>query len=159
LLEALVTGEPLAIAAPLADASVAHPAFRVNNPNMGSVNAYESAKGRRYRARWRDDAGRQHERRGFATMREAKRYVTSAEAWSTGRTTPLPNEARIAILELATDWLANKEQALKPSSFAPIRNDWRVYVAPRCTARARREYSSPIAAPRFPGESSTEPAT
>ncbi|MFF9564352.1 tyrosine-type recombinase/integrase [Leifsonia sp. NPDC014704] len=98
---------------------------------MGSVSAYESAKGRRFRARWRDEAGRQHERRGFPTMREARAYVTDAETRSGGRSTDLPQEARITIHELAADWLANKEQALKPSSFAPIRTAWRVYVAPR----------------------------
>jgi integrase len=33
--------------------------------------------------------------------------------------------------ELATGWLANKEHALKPSSYSPIRTAWRVYVEPR----------------------------
>ncbi len=102
-----------------------------NNSAMGSVSAYEAARGRRYRARWRDESGRQHERRGFPTMREARAYVVDAEAWSVGRKARLPEEARITILELAADWLANKEQALKPSSSAPIRTAWRVYVAPR----------------------------
>jgi integrase len=43
---------------------------------------------------------------------------------------PTP-EARVTVGELAVDWLANKEQLLKPSSFSPLRIAWRVYVAPR----------------------------
>ncbi|MFJ3490681.1 tyrosine-type recombinase/integrase [Leifsonia aquatica] len=33
--------------------------------------------------------------------------------------------------DLAVEWLENKEQYLKPSSFAPLQTAWRVYVAPR----------------------------
>ncbi|WP_431221394.1 tyrosine-type recombinase/integrase [Leifsonia xyli] len=42
-----------------------------------------------------------------------------------------PSESRITIGELAPIWLANKEQALKPSSYSPLRTAWRVYVEPR----------------------------
>lgn len=98
---------------------------------MGSVNAYESAKGRRYRARWRDPSGQQRERRGFVTKREARLYVASVEVAVFRGSYVSPEEARVTVGELAKDWLANKEQALKPSSFAPIKTAWRVYVAPR----------------------------
>lgn len=98
---------------------------------MGSATAYESAHGRRYRSRWRDASGVQHEKRGFRTKREAQHYATSMEQ-SLFRDTPSsPAEVRITVEELAVDWLANKQQALKPSSFAPLRTAWRVYVAPR----------------------------
>lgn len=98
---------------------------------MGSVSSYESARGRRYRARWRDATGMQRERRGFRTKREAHLYVASVELALFRGTYGLAAEARVTVGELATDWLANKEQALKPSSFAPINTAWRVYVAPR----------------------------
>lgn len=98
---------------------------------MGSVSAYESAKGRRFRARWRDPSGQQRERRGFVTKREARFYVASVEVAVFRGSYVSPEEARVTVGELSKDWLANKEQALKPSSFAPIRTAWRVYVAPR----------------------------
>jgi integrase len=98
---------------------------------VGSATAYESARGRRYRARWRDAAGVQHEKRGFRTKGEAQRYTTTMENTPLHATSSMPYEERITVGELAVDWLANKQQALKPSSFAPLRTAWRVYVAPR----------------------------
>jgi integrase len=98
---------------------------------MGSATAYESARGRRYRARWRDASGIQHEKRGFRTWRDAQRYTKSMETMLHHGAASMPFEARITVEELAIDWLANKQQALKPSSFAPLRTAWRVYVAPR----------------------------
>lgn len=97
---------------------------------MGSVSAYESAAGRRYRARWRDALGHQRERRGFTTKREARLYVASVDI-AVSREKFSPDEASVTVGELSEDWLANKEQALKPSSFAPIKTAWRVYVEPR----------------------------
>jgi len=98
---------------------------------VGSATAYETAHGRRYRARWRDVSGAQHEKRGFRTKRAALSYVTAAEHPSVHPALAIPLERRIAVGKLAEDWLENKRQALKPSSFAPLRTAWRVYVAPR----------------------------
>ena len=41
---------------------------------MGSITPYESAKGRRYRVRYRKPDRTEAEKRGFTTMREAKLY-------------------------------------------------------------------------------------
>jgi integrase len=101
---------------------------------MGSVSAYESAKGRLYRARWRDESGRQREKRGFRTKRGARAYIDEIETTMFGGRSGLPREARITVDELAANWLANKQEALKPSSFAPLMTAWRVYVAPRWAA-------------------------
>jgi integrase len=98
---------------------------------MGSATAYESAHGRRYRARWRDTSGVQHEKRGFGTKRAAQSYITSVERSLFGHVFSMPSEARISVGQLAVDWLENKRQAVKPSSFAPLGTVWRVYVAPR----------------------------
>ena len=45
-----------------------------------------------------------------------------------------PSQARTTVGELAIGWLANKEHALKPSSYSPIRTAWRVYAEPRWSA-------------------------
>ena len=42
---------------------------------MGSITPYESAKGRRYRVRYRKPDRTEAEKRGFTTMREAKLYL------------------------------------------------------------------------------------
>jgi hypothetical protein len=48
--------------------------------------------------------------------------ATSYVSASAGRTT---------VGELGTEWLENKRQALKPSSFYSLDVAWRVHVAPR----------------------------
>ncbi|MGH1525954.1 tyrosine-type recombinase/integrase [Leifsonia sp. L25] len=98
---------------------------------MGSIDAYESAKGRRYRVRWRDPEHQQREKRGFRTKREAELYNATVEVAMMKGTYFEASQSKITVGELAEEWLANKEQALKPSSFSPIRIAWRVYVEPR----------------------------
>jgi integrase len=44
------------------------------------------------------------------------------------------NAGRITVGELAVEWLANKGQSLKPSSFHSLLVSWRVYVGPRWSA-------------------------
>lgn len=101
---------------------------------MGSIDAYESAKGRRYRVRWRDPEHQQREKRGFRTKREAELYNATVEVAMMKGTYFEASQSKITVGELAAEWLANKEQALKPSSFSPIRIAWRVYVEPRWAA-------------------------
>ncbi|WP_431277873.1 tyrosine-type recombinase/integrase [Leifsonia poae] len=103
---------------------------------MGSIDAYESAKGRRYRVRWRDPERQQREKRGFRTKREAEQYAATVEVAMMRGTYFEASQSRVTVGELATEWLANKEQALKPSSFSPIRIAWRVYVEPRWSGTA-----------------------
>ncbi|MGJ4844847.1 tyrosine-type recombinase/integrase [Leifsonia sp. Le1] len=98
---------------------------------MGSATGYQSAHGRRFRARWRDASGVQHEKRGFRTKRAALSYVDSVEPTLLGQTFSLPSGARAPVGQLAIEWIENKREALKPSSFAPMHTAWRVYVAPR----------------------------
>lgn len=44
---------------------------------MGFIGAYESAKGRRYRARYTKPDGTPTEKRGFATKREAELFLST----------------------------------------------------------------------------------
>ena len=43
---------------------------------MGTITAYETAKGRRYRVRYRKPDRTETQKRGFTTMREAKLYLS-----------------------------------------------------------------------------------
>lgn len=98
---------------------------------MGSVAAYETASGRRYRVRYRKPDHSQTDKRGFRTKREAELFLATVELSKAHGSYLDPVEARITVGELGAEWLANKEQALKPSSFSPLSTAWRVYVAPR----------------------------
>lgn len=46
---------------------------------MGSVEAYETARGRRYRVRYRRPDRTQTTKRGFTTKREADNYLATVE--------------------------------------------------------------------------------
>ncbi len=43
---------------------------------MGTITPYETAKGRRYRVRYRKPDRTETQKRGFTTMREAKLYLS-----------------------------------------------------------------------------------
>lgn len=47
---------------------------------MGTITPYESAKGRRYRVRYRKPDHAEAKKRGFTTMREAKLYLSMVTA-------------------------------------------------------------------------------
>nr|WP_179458158.1 site-specific integrase [Leifsonia soli] len=76
-------------------------------------------------------SGRQREKRGFRTRREARLYVAAAEVTIAQTRKQIPPEATVTVGHLSQDWLANREVVLKPSSFAPLRTAWRVYVEPK----------------------------
>lgn len=46
---------------------------------MGSVNAYETVAGRRYRVRYRTPGHQQTDKRGFRTKRDAELFLASLE--------------------------------------------------------------------------------
>jgi integrase len=98
---------------------------------MGSVKAYETTAGRRYRVRYRKPDHSQTDKRGFRTKKEAELFLASVELSKAHGSYLDPAEARVTVGELGAEWLANKEQALKPSSYSPLAIAWRVYVAPR----------------------------
>jgi len=98
---------------------------------MGSITPYETVGGRRWRVRYRTPEHAQTDKRGFATKHAAQLYLANVEvAMATGAFVSA-NAARITVGELGVEWLANKQQALKPSSYHSIAVAWRVYVAPR----------------------------
>ncbi|KQZ84126.1 integrase [Microbacterium sp. Root166] len=98
---------------------------------MGSVTPYETVKGRRYRARYRKPDGRETEKRGFATRREAELFLSSVTvAKATGAYID-PELAKIRVGDLAAVWLESKQPPmLKPASFQPLVTSWNAHVAP-----------------------------
>lgn len=99
---------------------------------MGSIAAYQSGAGRRYRVRWRDDTThRQVEKRGFKTKRDAEIFLARTEVARTDGFYTNPAAAKATVRELGTEWLRNKRHSLKASSYSSLETSWRVYVLPR----------------------------
>ncbi len=103
---------------------------------MGTVTPYATNAGRRWRVRYRTPEHRQTDKRGFKTKRDAELYLASVEVSKAAGSFVDPQASRITVGELAPGWLANKRQAMKPSSFHSIETSWRVYVEPRWATAA-----------------------
>src|SRR5687768_9291870 len=98
---------------------------------MGTVEAYETAAGKRYRVRYRTPDRKQTDKRGFRTKRDADLFLATVEVSKAAGDYIDPARARTTIAELGPDWLAAKRTRLKPSSYKALDDAWRVYVAPR----------------------------
>ncbi|MBZ4485981.1 site-specific integrase [Microbacterium sp. cx-55] len=103
---------------------------------MATISSYETAKGKRYRVRYRTPDHRQTDKRGFRTKREADLFAASVEVSKARGEYIEASAARITVGELAGPWLAVKEVKLKPSAYRPLEIAWRVYVEPRWGATA-----------------------
>lgn len=98
---------------------------------MGTIEAYETANGKRYRVRYRTPDHRQTDKRGFRTKREADLFLATIEVSKAAGEYIEPARARTLVAELGPPWLEAKRARLKPSSYRAIDDAWRVYVMPR----------------------------
>lgn len=96
---------------------------------MGSVEPYETAHGRRYRARYRDPDRRSREKGGFRTKRDAEEYLANVTVSSARGEYVDPRAARVTLGELGDEWITNQAH-LKPSSLRPLEITWRLHVRP-----------------------------
>lgn len=98
---------------------------------MGFIGAYESAKGRRYRARYTKPDGSRTEKRGFVTKREAELFLASVTVTKASGNYIDPRASKVRIGDLAGGWLESKQPPmLKPASFQPLVASWNAHVAP-----------------------------
>jgi integrase len=97
---------------------------------MGSITAYESAAGKRYRVRYRKPDHSQTDKRGFRTKREAELFLASVETKKATGEYIDPTAARATIDRLGKAWLASRSH-LKPSSAYVYESAWRLHVEPR----------------------------
>ena len=96
---------------------------------MGSVEPYETDRGRRYRVRYRDPDRRQREKAGFTRKIDAEQYLANVSVQLQRGEFLDPATARATISELGADWLASQTH-LKPSALRPVESSWRVHVEP-----------------------------
>lgn len=106
---------------------------------MGSVSAYTTANGRRYRVRYRTPDHRQTDKRGFTTKRDAELFLASVETSKARGEFIDPSDAHALIGDLGAEWLSGRRSVMKPSSFHSVQSAWRLHVEPRW---GRRRLSS-----------------
>lgn len=80
---------------------------------MGTVEAYETTSGRRYRVRYRTPEHRQTDKRGFRTKRDADLFLATVEVSKVTGEYIDPARSRTTVAELGADWLAAKKTRLK----------------------------------------------
>lgn len=97
---------------------------------MGSITAYESAAGKRYRVRYRKPDHSQTDKRGFRTKREAELFLASVVTKKATGQYIDPTAARATVDRLGVAWLASRSH-LKPSSAYVYESAWRLHVEPR----------------------------
>ena len=100
---------------------------------MGSVTAYATFDGKRYRVRYRKPAHSQTDKRGFRTKREAELFLAAIEVSKARGEFIDSSSSKIPVGELGRLWLPSQTH-LKPSSFEPLEIAWRLYVEPRWSA-------------------------
>lgn len=102
---------------------------------MGSVHAYETAAGKRYRIAYRRPDNKQTNERGFTTKKAAELRLAEVEVGKAKGDYVNPADARETISAIATGWLAAREHVMKPSSYRPVKSAWETHVKPRWGAR------------------------
>jgi hypothetical protein len=99
---------------------------------MATISKYQTASGATlYRVRYRKPDGRQTDKRGFETRRDATMFANAVEVSKLTGTYVAPTLAKLTIGDLGPAWLARQRGHMKPSGFRSTESAWRVHVAPR----------------------------
>ncbi|WP_433584605.1 tyrosine-type recombinase/integrase [Microbacterium hydrocarbonoxydans] len=93
------------------------------------IDSYDTAAGVRYRARYRKPNGKQTDKRGFKTLRDARLFLSSVQVKKATGEYLDPSLARTTVGELYPAWHSGK-RSLKPSAFALLEPAWRLHVEP-----------------------------
>ena len=99
---------------------------------MGSCNKYVTADGeQRWEVFFRDETHRQHHKRGFKTMRDARAYLTVQEVAVGNGEYIDPKMSKITVGELGDQWIEGRRAIWKPSYLKSVETSWRVHVRSR----------------------------
>src|SRR4051812_35281219 len=98
---------------------------------MATVEPDQTAKGKRYRVRYRTPDHKPTQKRRFTTKRDALLFASTVEVAKAKGEYIAPSLGRMTIGELAPAWLSRKEQATAPSHYRMLESAWRVHVQPR----------------------------
>lgn len=98
---------------------------------MAKVDPYQTSSGKRYRVRYRMPDGRQTDKRGFRTKRDAEAFAATVEVSKLRGEYVAPALARTTVGELGPGWLQRQRGHLKPSAYRPLESTWRIRIEPR----------------------------
>lgn len=101
----------------------------------GSITAYDTASGKRYRVRYRKPDGAQTDKRGFKTKREADLFLSSLTVSMAKGDYLDPTTSKKTVAMFAEQWKRGRLSRLKPSSQNTLETSWRVHVEPKWGAR------------------------
>lgn len=101
---------------------------------MGSVEPYETARGRRYRVRYRRPDRTQTTKRGFTTKREADNYLATVEVSKMRGEWLDPSRSKVSVAEVAAEWIAGQVQ-IKPTTLSGYRNTLDRHILPTWGSR------------------------
>ena len=110
---------------------------------MGTITPYESAKGRRYRVRYRKPDHSEAEKRGFTTMREAELYLAMVTVSKAKGDYIDPASSKAPVRMFADSWLAiqaaaDVEALVLPDARARVEEPRRAGVGSREISSIRR---------------------
>lgn len=98
---------------------------------MSSIEKYTLSSGQlRYKVRYRDPDGRQHQRKGYRTMKEAKLAAAQLEVKVASGQWIDPRSGQITVGTLWSDYLAGLAH-IKATTRATRKGAWKVQVKPR----------------------------
>lgn len=99
---------------------------------MATISKYQTAnKTTLYRVRYRKPDGRQTDKRGFTTKRDAELFAATVEVSKARGEYVGPTLGRVTIGELGEAWLTRRQAVMKPSGFRSFESAWRKHVVPR----------------------------
>ncbi|MHB1173270.1 MAG: Arm DNA-binding domain-containing protein [Lacisediminihabitans sp.] len=96
---------------------------------MGSIAAYQTASGRRYRVLYRRPDHIQTQKRGFTTKRDAELFLANVEVDKSRCAYVDPSKARVLLGEWLDSWMA-------------CRSDWRPSSRRACSRDHRAAYQT-----------------
>lgn len=97
----------------------------------GSITPYDTARGKRYRVRYRKPDRSQTDKRGFKTKREAELFLASVTISKAKGDYLDPAADRRTVAPFTEQWKRGRLARLKPSSQNTLETTWRVHVEPR----------------------------
>jgi integrase len=99
---------------------------------MATIERYETKSGATlYRVRYRTPEGRQTDRRGFATKREAQQWAATVEVSKMKGEYVAPSAGTVTVGQLGQAWLDRQRGHMKPSGHRSYGSMWRTHVQPR----------------------------
>lgn len=105
--------------------------YRVKPRGQSAEEAQGKRANIRYRVRYRTPEGRQTDKRGFATKRDAQAFAATVEVQKMTGEFVAHKAGRTTVNELGSTWAELAKANLSPGSWRNYETAWRVHVQPK----------------------------